>query len=99
MSDWWSSSFASATAAKSTRGRIRVDPCESVARNLHFLLLRPLRVRIIIKPAPRLPPVPPRHHHPLQQRRRRKPPLLELVIHHLRNVISRVEPHKIQQRE
>src|SRR6266849_5942397 len=64
-----------------------------------FIRHRLTRVRVIIEPAPRLPPIPPRHHHPLQQRRRREPPFLELVIHHVRNVVSRIEADEIEQRK
>src|SRR5712664_1412343 len=54
-------------------------------------------IGVVIKPPSRLPPVPPRQHHALQQRRRRESPLLELIKHNLRNVIRRIQPHKIQQ--
>src|SRR6202158_3799515 len=65
---------------------IRANPWQ---KKLKLIRLWLLRVRVIIKPAPRLPPVPPCHHHPLQQRRRRETPLFVLVIHPVGNVVSR----------
>src|SRR5271156_5134101 len=76
-----------------------VSPYSPILGRSPLQLIRPriTRIRIIVKPLAGFLPVPPCHHQPLQQRRRGKPPLLELVKHHLRNVISSVQPNKIQQ--
>src|SRR5882762_5738282 len=78
--------------------RTRVDPSKSGAM-LQLIRPRIVGIRIIVEPFARLPPVPPRHHHPLQQRRGSEPPLLKLVIHHVSNVISRIQPNEIEQSE
>src|ERR1700682_5604942 len=57
------------------------------------------RIRPVVEPLAVLLPVPPRHHHALQQRRGRETPLLKFVEHHVRDVIRRVQPDKIQQCE
>src|ERR1700694_6181219 len=73
-------------------------PPKSVAM---LQLIRPwiVGIRIIVEPFARLPPVPPGHHQALQQRRGSEPPLLKLVIHHVSNVISRIDPNEIEQSE
>src|SRR6202047_4451517 len=78
--------------------RTGVDRSKSVAR---LQLIRPglVRIRLIVEPFGRLPPVPPGHHQALQQRRGSEPPLLKLVIHHVSNVISRIKPNEIEQSE
>src|SRR5208283_3542468 len=65
--------------------------------NLQFIRHWLFRIRVIVKPLTRLPSIPPRHHHPFQQRRRSEPPLFEFAIHHMSNVVSSIEPDKIQQ--
>src|SRR5208283_3749802 len=106
MIDWWFLSSKLATAAKFTSveiphenpaGRPFTSAIRPLTSDLEFSCYRLLRVRVIIKPFARLSPVPPRHHHPLQQRRRREPALLELVVHHVRDVVGRVEADEIEQ--
>src|SRR5688572_12243589 len=56
-------------------------------------------LRVIIEPSAALFPQPPGQHHALQQRRRREPRLAILLEHDVRDVIRRVEPDVIKQRE
>src|ERR1700733_468065 len=75
------------------------DSCVPPWQNLKLHRFRFLRIRIIIKSPPGLPPVPSRQNHPLQQRWRRKSPLAKLFKHNIRDVIRRIQPHEIQQRQ
>src|ERR1700676_2220208 len=56
-------------------------------------------IRIIVKTPPGFSAVPPSQYHAFQKWRRSKTLFLEFIKHNLRDVISRVEPHKIQQSE
>src|SRR5262249_42971466 len=64
---------------------------------LEFPRKRLRGITVIIKSPSALPSIPSRQYHSFQQRRRRKSPFLIFVIHNLRNVIRRIQPHKIQQ--
>ena len=55
--------------------------------------------RVVVEALAALAAVEPRLDHPLQQRRRREALLAELVEHDVRDVVGRVEPHEVQQRE
>src|SRR5581483_1053942 len=66
---------------------------------LQFVRLRIIGVRIVVKALARLSSVPAGHHESLQQWRRGEPSFLELVVHHVGDVISRVQSDKIKERE
>src|SRR6266581_6174494 len=68
-------------------------------RSSKFVRLRIIRIGIIVKAFAGFAPVPASHHQPLQQWRRSKAALFEFVVHHVGDVVSRVEADEIEQRE
>src|SRR5205085_7403824 len=58
-----------------------------------------LRITPVVEPLAGLLAIPPCQYQPLQQWWRGESPLLEFVMHHMRDVISRVQANKVEQRE
>src|SRR5581483_5302012 len=58
-----------------------------------------IRIAVIVKAFATLAAIPTGHYQTLEQRRRGETLLLKLVIHNVRDVVSGIEPHKIQQGE
>jgi hypothetical protein len=55
-----------------------------------------VRVRVIVKSLAHLSSVPAGHHQSLQQRRRREAPLFKFLVHHMRDVVGRIETDEIK---